>query len=188
MGMQVLGGHGFIREHGMEQLVRDCRITQIYEGTNGVQALDLVGRKMPDKGGRALRRFFHPVSAYIEANMENEALADFVQPLAKSFVRLQQATAQIARLGLSNPDEAGAAASEYLRLFGLTALAYLWARMAEKSLPKVGDASADSDGFYTAKVATARFYMERLLPQSSSLFAALMAGSKTMMSFDDRAF
>jgi butyryl-CoA dehydrogenase len=168
--------------------VRDCRITQIYEGTNGVQALDLVGRKMPDKGGRALRRFFHPVSAYIEANMENDALADFIQPLAKTFVRLQQATAQIARLGLSNPDEAGAAASEYLRLFGLTALAYQWARMAEISLPKMGDADADSDGFYTAKVATARFYMERLLPQSSGLFAALMAGSKTMMSFDDNAF
>jgi butyryl-CoA dehydrogenase len=188
MGMQVFGGHGFIREHGMEQLVRDCRITQIYEGTNGVQALDLIGRKMPDKAGRLLRRFFHPVSAYIEANMENDDLAAFVQPLAKAFVRLQQATGQVARVGLSNPDEAGAAATEYLRLFGLTALAYLWAQMAEISLPKAGDPEADSDGFYAAKVATARFYMERLLPQTSGLFAAIMAGGKTMMAFNDEAF
>lgn len=188
MGMQVFGGHGFIREHGMEQLVRDCRITQIYEGTNGVQALDLVGRKMGDKGGRLLRRFFHPVSAYIEANMENEDMAPFVQPLAKAFVRLQQATAQVARVGLSNPDEAGAAATDYLRLFGLTVLAYQWARMAEISLPRAGDPGADPTGFYAAKVATAKFYMERLLPQTSGLFAAIMAGGKTMMAFDDAAF
>jgi butyryl-CoA dehydrogenase len=135
-----------------------------------------------------LRRFFHPVSAYIEANMENDDLAAFVQPLAKAFVRLQQATGQVARVGLSNPDEAGAAATEYLRLFGLTALAYLWAQMAEISLPKAGDPEADSDGFYAAKVATARFYMERLLPQTSGLFAAIMAGGKTMMAFNDEAF
>ena len=186
IGVQVFGGHGFIREHGQEQYVRDARITQIYEGTNGVQALDLVGRKMPAHAGRYLRRFFHPVQAFIEAKIEDEALGEFVQPLAKAFVRLQQATGQVARVGMAKPDEAGAAATDYLRLFGLTALAYLWAKMAEVSLAKVG--TAEDDGFYTAKVATARFYMERLLPETGWRFSALMAGGKSTMTFPDDAF
>ncbi|KAA5606033.1 acyl-CoA dehydrogenase [Roseospira marina] len=185
-GVQVFGGHGYIREHGMEQYVRDARIAQIYEGTNGIQALDLVGRKLPANAGRSLRFFFHPVSAYIEAKMEVDALAPFVMPLAKAFTRLQQATAQVARTGMANPDEAGAAASDYLRLFGLTALAYLWTRMAEVALPHVG--TDDPDGFYAAKVATARFFMERMLPQSGALFSQVMAGGESMMAFDDAAF
>ena len=185
LGMQVFGGHGFIREHGMEQYVRDCRIAQIYEGTNGIQALDLVGRKLPAHAGRYLRRFFHPVSAFIEAKMEDPVLGEFVQPLAKAFVRLQQATAQVARAGMKNPDEAGAAASDYLRLFGLTALAYLWARMAETSLPRLAD---DPEGFYAAKVGSARFFMERLLPQTGGLLSAILAGGGSMMSFDEAAF
>jgi len=185
LGMQVFGGHGFIREHGMEQYVRDCRIAQIYEGTNGIQALDLVGRKLPANAGRNLRRFFHPVSAFIEAKVEDEQLGEFVQPLAKAFVRLQQATAQVARVGMANPDEAGAAATDYLRLLGLTALGYLWARMAEVSLGKLDD---DPDGFHRAKIATARFYVERVLPQTNALFAMVMAGGKSMMAFDEAAF
>ncbi|NLH83265.1 MAG: acyl-CoA dehydrogenase, partial [Phyllobacteriaceae bacterium] len=124
LGVQVFGGHGYIREHGQEQYVRDARIAQIYEGTNGVQALDLVGRKMPEGAGRLLRRFFHPVSEYVAAKVEDEAMGEFVQPLAKAFVRLQQATGQVARVSLAKPDEAGAASVDYLRLFGLTALAY----------------------------------------------------------------
>ena len=187
LGMQVFGGHGFIREHGMEQYVRDCRIAQIYEGTNGIQALDLVGRKLPANAGRNLRRFFHPVAEYIETRVEDETMGEFAQPLAKAFVRLQQATAQVARAGMGNPDEAGAAATDYLRLLGLTALAYLWARMAEISLPKAGGAE-DSDGFYTAKVNTARFFMDRILPQTSALFSQIMAGGKSMMAFDEAAF
>jgi butyryl-CoA dehydrogenase len=183
IGMQVLGGHGFIREHGMEQFVRDCRITQIYEGANGVQALDLVGRKMPAHAGRYLRSVFHPISDYIGANKANPALADFVGPLEKAFARLQQATTRIAQAGMARPEEAGAAATEYLRLFGLTVLAYLWARMAESSLPK-----AEEDGFYRAKVGTARFFMERLLPQTSGLAQAIAAGGKTMMAFEETAF
>jgi butyryl-CoA dehydrogenase len=186
LGMQVFGGHGFIREHGMEQLVRDCRISQIYEGTNGVQALDLIGRKLPAHAGRYLRSVFHPIADFIESRMENEAVADFVQPLAKSFVRLQQSTAQVARVGMAKPDEAGAAATDYLRLLGLTVLAYLWARMAEASLPKAE--GEGPDGFYRAKVNTARFFMERLLPQTSGLFQAVMAGGRSMMAFDEAAF
>jgi butyryl-CoA dehydrogenase len=186
LGVQVLGGHGYIREHGMEQYVRDARIAQIYEGTNGIQALDLVGRKMPAHAGRYLRQVFHPLSAYIEKTMDKDGMTEFVEPLAKVFGRLQQATAQVARSGMARPDEAGAAATDYLRLMGFTVLAYLWARMAEISLPKL--ATDDPDGFYKAKVMTARFFMERLLPQATAHFQAVMAGGKTMMAFEDAAF
>ncbi|ACK50687.1 acyl-CoA dehydrogenase domain protein [Methylocella silvestris BL2] len=186
LGMQIMGGHGYIRENGMEQYARDARIAQIYEGTNGVQALDLVGRKLPAHAGRLLRSFFHPVSAYIEANSGDKQLAEFVQPLGKAFQRLQQATAQVARAGMRDPDEAGAAASEYLRLFGLTALAYLWTRMAEVSFSEAQ--KSEDEKFYAAKIATARFYMQRVLPQTSGLFSSIMAGGKTMMAFDEAAF
>ncbi|MGO9008380.1 MAG: acyl-CoA dehydrogenase C-terminal domain-containing protein [Beijerinckiaceae bacterium] len=187
LGVQIFGGHGYIREHGMEQLVRDARITQIYEGANGIQALDLVGRKLPANYGRLLRSFFHPVSAFIEAKGKDPKLAAYVQPLAKAFARLQQATAFIAQKGLTKPDEAGAAASDYLRLFGLVALAYMWARIAEIALAKAGTA-ADSDHFYQAKLATGLFFAERILPQTGALLSAILAGGKTMMEFPDEAF
>ena len=184
-GQQVLGGHGYIREWGMEQYVRDARIAQIYEGTNGIQALDLVGRKMGAQAGRLLRRFFHPVLAYIEEKGEEERLADFVLPLSKAFGRLQQATAELARRGIADPFEAGAGASDYLRLFALTALAWAWTRMAEVALDRAGD---DPTGFYRAKLATARFFMERMLPQTGALTSAIMAGGRTMREFEDAAF
>jgi len=185
LGMQVFGGHGYIREHGMEQLVRDARIAQLYEGTNGIQALDLVGRKLPQGMGRLLRRFFHPVLAFIETTQVEPEMAEFVLPLAKAFGRLQQVTASVAQAGLKNPDEAGAAAGDYLRLFALTALAYLWARTARTVLavPK-GERSAQ----HHAKLAVARFYMTRLLPQSSALFAAINAGAEPIMAVEDAWF
>lgn len=181
LGVQVYGGHGYIRDNGMEQFVRDARIGQIYEGTNGIQAMDLVGRKLPAHVGRLLRPFFHPLAAYLEAHAGDAALA----PLAKAFGRLQRATGWIGQRGLADPDEAGAAASDYLRLFGLVAMGYLWARMAEVAQAKV---KGDEGLFYRAKIDTARFYFERLLPQSSALYAAIMAGSDGMMSFNDEAF
>ncbi len=184
-GMQVFGGHGFIREHGMEQYVRDCRIAQIYEGTNGIQALDLIGRKMPDKAGRNLRRFFHPVQEYIEKNVMDDEMGEFVQPLAKTFGRLQQATGQLARVGMAKPEEAAAGATEYLRLFGLVSLAYMWCRMVEISKDKV---DGDEGDFYKAKITTARFYMQKLLPQSSALFSSIMAGGSSMMELDEELF
>ena len=187
LGMQVLGGHGYIREHGMEQYVRDARIAQIYEGTNGIQALDLVGRKLGMNGGRALRRFFHPVSDYVTERAEDKDLAPFVGPLAKALGRLQLATAEVARKGMSNPDEAGAAATDYLRLFGLTALAYMWARMAEIAAAKVA-AGEDGNGFYAAKLATAHFFMDRVLPQTGALFSQISAGATSMMALDEAAF
>jgi alkylation response protein AidB-like acyl-CoA dehydrogenase len=188
MGQQVLGGHGYIREWGMEQHVRDARIAQIYEGTNGIQALDLVGRKMGAHAGRYLRRFFHPVLAYIEAKSEDPAMAEeFILPLSKAFGRLQAATAEVARRGLGDPFEAGAAATDYLRLFGLTALAYCWARMAEIALAR--QAAGDGDAaFYRAKLTTARFFMQRILPQTGALSTQVMAGGKTMKEFEEAAF
>ena len=185
MGLQVHGGHGYIRETGVEQYVRDARITQIYEGANGIQALDLVGRKMPAHTGRYLRSFFHPVQGWIEEQSTNTELQPFVLSISKAFGRLQLATGHIAQAGLRNPDEGGAAASEYLRLFGLVALGYLWARMAQISIEKQG---GDDNAFYAAKIVTARFFMERVLPQTGSLFAAIMSGSSTMMEFPDETF
>ena len=185
MGLQIHGGHGYIRETGVEQYVRDARITQIYEGANGIQALDLVGRKLPAHTGRYLRSFFHPVQSWIEEQSVNTELQPFVLPVAKAFGRLQLATGHIAQAGLSNPDEGGAAASEYLRLFGLVALGYLWARMAQISIEKQG---GDDNAFYAAKIITARFFMERVLPQTGALFAAIMSGSNTIMEFPDDTF
>jgi alkylation response protein AidB-like acyl-CoA dehydrogenase len=185
LGMQVFGGHGYIREWGMEQLVRDCRITQIYEGANGIQGLDLVGRKLPMHNGRLLRRFFHPVDAYLRERMEKPELQEFVMPLMKAFGRLQQITALIVQKGMADPEEAGAAASEYLRAFGLVALGYMWARIAEVSLPKLDGAEAL---FYKGKVATARYYMARLLPETNGLFASIATGAKPLMELEAEAF
>ena len=192
LALQVHGGYGYVREYGVEQFVRDARITQIYEGTNGIQALDLVGRKMPAHTGRYLRRFFHPVSEFLSAEASNAALAEYVGPAAKAFERLQRATAWLAQEALKNPDQAGAAATDYLHLFGYTAMAYLWARMAKVAQQTLassnGSLSGDERAFYEAKLATARFYMERMLPRHSTHFASLMAGSSSMMSFADAAF
>ncbi len=184
LGVQVHGGHGYIHEYGMEQLVRDARIAQIYEGANGIQALDLVGRKMGQSMGRLLRRFFHPVAAFIEENQESAELMEFILPLAKAFGRLQQATGWIAQNGLKDPEEAGAASTDYLRLFALVALAYIWARTVKVSLEKMDERPE----FYRAKIAVARFYMTRLLPQSSSLFATIMAGKAPLMELEEVAF
>ena len=189
VALQVHGGYGYVREYGVEQMVRDARITQIYEGTNGIQALDLVGRKLPAHMGRYLRRFFHPVSEFLAAEAANSQLTEFIEPAAKAFERLQRATMWIATESLKNPNEAGAAATDYLHLFGYTALAYLWARMAKVSLEKLANGVSGSEkDFYDAKVRTARFYVQRLLPRSGGHFASLMAGSSSMMEFPDSAF
>jgi hypothetical protein len=172
----------------MEQLVRDARITQLYEGANGIQALDLVGRKLPAHFGRHLRTFFHPVMAFIEQHQADAELAEFVMPLAKAFARLQQITLHIAQTGLKNPDEAAAASADYLRLFALVALAFMWTRMVQVAQAKLA-AGADGDAaFYEAKVRTARFFMAKLLPESGALFAQILAGGGSLMEFDEAAF
>jgi butyryl-CoA dehydrogenase len=185
IGVQIFGGHGYVRDHGMEQFVRDARITQIYEGANGIQALDLVGRKMPAHAGRLLRQFFHPVSEFIAENKSDEGMEPFVGGLEKAFGRLQQATLKIAQVGMGKPDEAGAAATDYLRLFGLVAMAYMWARMVKLALPQ---AAGDATGFYKAKIGTAKFFFERMLPESGARLSAIMAGGKSMMEFDEAYF
>lgn len=185
LGVQIFGGHGYIHEHGMEQFVRDARITQLYEGTNGIQALDLVGRKMGMHYGRYLRAFFHPVQDFIEANAEDENLQPLVMGLAKAFGRLQQATGVLAQKGLKNPDEAAAGAMDYLNLFGYVAIAFMWAKAAKIAFEKQDD---DASKFYAGKLKTARFYYERVLPQTSSLFAMIMAGGDSLMDMEEELF
>ncbi|HZD26003.1 MAG TPA: acyl-CoA dehydrogenase C-terminal domain-containing protein, partial [Alphaproteobacteria bacterium] len=185
--MQVYGGHGYIREWGMEQFVRDARIAMIYEGANGIQALDLVGRKLPQNMGRLLRRFFHPVDDFIQENMADPELKDYVMPLAKAFGRLQSATQHVAMAGLKNPDEAGAASSDYLRLFGLVALGFMWARMAKVAKQKLAEGTAEPE-FYRNKLVTGRFFMERMLPDTSGLLSKVTAGGESMMALEAEAF
>ncbi len=187
LGVQVYGGHGYIRDHGVEQYVRDARIAMIYEGTNGVQALDLVGRKLPAHMGRYLRSFFHPVLAYIDAKLDDENLGPLVGPLGKAFGALQLATGHIAEKGMKDPDEAGAAATDYLRLFGLVALGYMWVRMAEIAYAKRAEANGEA-AFYEAKIVTARFFIDRLLPEVAGLWGAIKSGKSAMMALDDAAF
>ena len=186
-GVQCFGGHGYIREHGMEQFVRDTRITQLYEGTSGIQALDLVGRKLPAHMGRSLRQFFHPVDAFIRENMGDPAMKDFIMPLAKSFARLQQATAWIAEQGLKDPEQAGAASADYLKMFGHVALAYMWARMARISNEKLANGGDDRD-FFETKLKLGRFFMTKTLPDTSALLSKITAGAAPLMAMDADAF
>ena len=185
--VQTYGGHGYIWEHGVEQYVRDARIAQIYEGANGIQALDLVGRKMPQGFGRLLRRFFHPVSDFIEQHQANESMQEFIFPLAKAFAKLQQATAIVAQKGLKNPDEAGAASSDYLRQFALVALAFMWCRMVLVAQEKLESGEGDK-AFYKSKIKTAQFFMARMLPEADARFKMVMAGADTLMDMEEAAF
>lgn len=185
--VQVHGGMGYIWETGVEQYVRDARIAQIYEGTNGIQALDLVGRKMGVGYGRLLRRFFHPVTEFLETEMDNDGMQEFVLPLAKAVAKLQQATGFIAQKGLKDPLEAGAASSDYLRMFALTALAFCWAKMAKVALAKSGSGDGKDD-FYEGKLQTARFFMTRMLPEYESRFRMIMAGKAPLMDLKASGF
>ncbi|RLA05231.1 MAG: acyl-CoA dehydrogenase, partial [Gammaproteobacteria bacterium] len=184
IGVQVLGGSGFIRESGMEQLVRDARITQIYEGTNGVQAMDLVGRKLPSNNGETCAIYFGLINDYIAEKQDQEDIKEFIQPLAAAIARLQEATDYIATKRVEDPAEIGSAAVDYLQLFGLTALAFEWAQMAEVSLAN----KADDAEFYGAKVQTAQFFMQRILPRTLSYHAAVLSGAGSIMDFDDNAW
>lgn len=177
IAMQCFGGYGYIEEYGASQYLRDARIAMIYEGTNGVQAMDLVGRKLGYETGRYLSRFFIPVDAFIAAQQENAAMQEFTRPLAKHLKYLQQATMWIATMGLANPNHAGAGAVEYQKLFSLVVFAYIWAEQARLAL-----ALRDSDPeFYDAKLATARFFFAKLLPQTTSLLASITAGADPVM-------
>jgi alkylation response protein AidB-like acyl-CoA dehydrogenase len=180
LALQTLGGHGYIREYGVEQYVRDARIAQIYEGTNAIQALDLVGRKLPMEGGRLVRRFFALVKADVDAAGEDDALEALARPVGEALGRLQKATMLLAEKGFANPDEAGAAATEYLHLMGYTALGWQWLKMAGVAQRQLAAGTGDAT-FLQAKVKTARFYMARMLPQTGALLAQIQAGASTIM-------
>lgn len=187
LAVQVYGGHGYIRESGVEQYARDGRIAMIYEGTNGIQALDLVGRKMGQNTGRLLRSFFHPVSDFIEANKGDGPLKPMIDGLEKAFGALQLSTATIAQRGLADPEEAGAAATEYLRLFGLVAMGYCFARSTLLAGMKLALGTGERE-FYDAKIKTATFFFERILPQVSAHFLSIKAGKASMMALEEDAF
>jgi alkylation response protein AidB-like acyl-CoA dehydrogenase len=187
LAVQVYGGHGYIRESGVEQYARDARIAMIYEGTNGIQALDLVGRKLPAHMGRYLRSFFHPVSRFLEAHREEGPLKPMTDALHQAFGALQLSTATIAQRGLKDPEEAGAAATDYLRLLGLVAMGYCFARSAEIAMNRLADGHEDK-AFYDAKVKTATFFFERILPQATACFLMIKTGKTSMMALAEDAF
>ena len=172
-GQQVFGGHGYIREWGQEQLIRDCRITQIYEGTNGIQSLDLAGRKIVANDGAFYRHFADEVKSFIAST--DQALAEFTQPLQAAIENLDELTAWLIDQAKGNPNEIGAASVEYLQVFGYTAYAYMWALMARAALDKEHEGD-----FYASKLGTARFFFARLLPRIHSLSSSVKAGSESL--------
>ncbi len=188
-GQQVFGGHGYIREHGMEQFVRDARIAQIYEGTNGIQAMDLVGRKLPREGGRAILAFFELLAGDIKEAKQSGDPAGVAADLEPALADLQAATMWLANNGITNPDNAGAGAYPYMDLMGLVTLGWMWLKMASSASSALakGDGREGRD-FYQAKLTTARFYAEQELPLSSALRKKIEAGADALMMIPAEAF
>lgn len=178
---QIFGGHGYIQETGVEQFVRDARIAQIYEGTNGIQALDLVRRKLFIHDGRLPKRFFAHLQTDINSHHGDEDSREFVEPLVAALHRLQSLTEWLVGVAQDEPDELGAASTDYLRVFALTTLAWKWAKMGVA-------AKGNGDDFHIAKLATARYYFARLLPQIEGLDSAIRSGASWMMDFDETHF
>jgi acyl-CoA dehydrogenase len=188
MAQQMFGGHGYIAEHGMEQFVRDARIAMIYEGANGIQALDLVGRKLPKDGGRALQAFFAEVQGFIKEQAADEGMKPFVEPLGKALGHLQQATMWFMANAMAKPDNAGAGATDFMHLFGLVALGYMWCRMAAAARAKLKAGANGSTDRMNAKLVTGRFFMERMLPESGAHLARITAGAASTMELPEAMF
>jgi len=188
MAQQVFGGHGYIEEHGMSQFVRDARIAMIYEGANGIQALDLVGRKLAQNGGRAVQAFFKEVGEFCEENRADEKMAPFTKALKKGLNDLQAATMWLMQNAMQKPDNAGAASTDYLHLFGLVALGYMWGQMVKSAGRKLAEGADGSAAFYENKLVTARFYMERVMPETGMRLARISAGADSMMELAAEAF
>ena len=182
--LQVFGGHGYIAQSGMEQYVRDARINMIYEGTNTIQSLDLLGRKVLADNGKKLKAFGKRIAEFIEEEGTDEAMQEFVNPLADLGDKVTKLTTELGMKAFGNPDEVGAAAVDYLRVIGHLAFAYLWARMAKIALAK----KDSGDPFYVAKLATARFYFAKLLPEAAGLIRSARAGAAPLMAMDDALF
>jgi hypothetical protein len=177
---QVYGGHGYIEEHGMSQFTRDARIAMIYEGANGVQALDLVGRKLAQDGGKHVMAFFELVKTFCKENGEDEALNDFVDPLKQASKDLQAAGMYFMQAGMKNPNDALSGSNDFMHLFGHVCLGLMWAQMAKAA--NVALAAGTSDvAFYETKLATGRYYMARRLPATGMHLARIQSGGDTVM-------
>jgi len=187
LAQQVFGGHGYIREHGVEQFVRDARIAQIYEGTNGIQALDLVGRKLGKDGGRAIQRFFALLSREIAEAPDDEAMKPFLAELSRAVGDLQASTQWLMANGLANPNQAGGAAYPYMTMMGIVSVGLMWLRIAAAARAGVA-AGTDDRAFYEAKLATARYFGERVLTETSSLRRKIEAGADSLMAIPAEAF
>ncbi|MBO6717642.1 MAG: acyl-CoA dehydrogenase C-terminal domain-containing protein [Rhizobiaceae bacterium] len=188
MAQQVFGGHGYIEEHGMSQFVRDARIAMIYEGANGIQALDLVGRKLAANGGRAVQAFFKEVGEFCEEHREDEKMKPYTKALKKGLNDLQAATMWLMQNAMQKPDNAGAASTDYMHLFGLVALGYMWAQMAKSAQSKLADGANGSSAFFDNKLTTATFFMERIMPETATRLARISAGADSMMALPAEAF
>ena len=183
LGMQVFGGHGYIKEWGMEQYVRDARINMIYEGTNGIQALDLLGRKVLGDMGAKLMKFGKLVTDFVKAEAGNEAMKEFTGPLAELGTEVQKVTMEIGQKAMKNADEVGAASVAYMHLVGHFVYSYLWARMAKLALDK-----AETDAFYKSKLLTARFYFAKLLPETATHLKTIRSGAESLMALEAANF
>ena len=185
LAMQCYGGHGYIRDNGMEQFVRDGRINQTYEGANGVQAMDLVGRKLARRGGAAPMALFQLIGDWLAKNDKDPNLAPFVKPVRRGLDTLQSATMWLAQNGLANPNNAGAGAVDYLRMMGIVVTGWMWARMAQAAQTRLA-ANPPNAGFYKGKLTAARYWMERMIPECPMLLERIQAGSDNLMAFDDK--
>ena len=188
MAQQVFGGHGYIEEWGMSQFVRDARIAMIYEGANGIQALDLVGRKLALNGGRAVQAFFKEVGDFCEENRSEETMVPYTKALKKGLSDLQAATMWLMQNAMAKPDNAGAASTDYMHLFGLVALGYMWAQMASVANASLADGASGDAAFYENKLVTGRYFMERVMPETAAHLARISSGADTMMELPAEAF
>jgi alkylation response protein AidB-like acyl-CoA dehydrogenase len=188
MAQQMYGGHGYIAEHGMEQFVRDARIAMLYEGANGIQALDLVGRKLGKDGGRAITAFFGEVQGFIKERASDDALNPYLKPLGQALAHLQQATMWFVQNAMAKPENAGAGATDYMHLFGLVAFGYMWCRMVEAARAKLAAGAGGAEQRLQTKLVTARFFMERMLPETATHLARIQSGAATTMELPAEAF
>ncbi|KAA2242056.1 acyl-CoA dehydrogenase C-terminal domain-containing protein [Salinarimonas soli] len=184
---QMFGGHGYIEEWGMSQFVRDARIAMIYEGANGIQAMDLVGRKLPREGGKAVMAFFNEVGAFCQENQGDEAMKPFIAPLQQGLGHLQQATMWFMQNAMAKPDNAGAGAYDYMHLFGLVAMGYMWAKIAKAAGVKKSAGNGVAERM-DAKLMTGRFFMERLMPETGAHLARISSGADAVMALPEAAF
>jgi hypothetical protein len=184
--MQVFGGHGYIHEWGMEQLVRDSRINMIYEGTNTIQSLDLLGRKVLGDNGAKLKKFGRQIAAFVEEEGTNEDMQEFVNPLADLGDKVTKLTTELGMKAFGNPDEVGGAAVDYLRIVGHLVFAFFWSKMAKAALD--AQAAGSTDPFYTAKLHTARFYFAKLLPETAGLIRTARSGVAPLLAMDEALF